>query len=151
MIGVDQFADITRPDHEGRVIVRHNGKELSLRFDWASIQGMQSEWGEDFFAVASRGMDENQITQLAQVASYGSTLTADEVRGLGLPILPVAKACRIAWQFAWFGGEVPDEPEDDAAKKTKPRKTLLERLLKFRSGRASRGATSGISSPTQLA
>lgn len=150
MIGVDQFTDITRPDHDGRVTIRHNGKELSIRFDWAAVKAMQTEWGDDFFAVASRGMDENQIEQLVQVASYGSSLTADEVLDIGLPILAVSKACRAAWQFAWFGGKLPDEV-DDAAKKTKPRKTLLGRLLKFRFGRASRGATSGTSSPTQPA
>lgn len=145
----DAFAEITRPDIWGRVIVRFEGRELSVRFSWQTIREMQAEWGDDWFETATRGMDNKRIAELSEMACFGSGLTPEELDALALPILSVAKACVSAWQWAWVGGEVPDD--DVEPEKAKPHGMLFAQLWSRLCALVSRGATSGTKHHTRPA
>lgn len=118
-------ATVTGPTFDGFVSIETKGKQLSLRFTWASLAKLQDELGEDFISLSSRALDETNIKDLALLAAAGSGLTADEVYEMGLPIVAARDAVTRAWQHAFFGGVLEAEKRESAAKK------IVKRLATF--------------------
>lgn len=119
-------ADISKPDHDGFVMVRYNDKTLSLRFSWAVLDALQKELGDDFIVMSSKALNETDIASITTLASKASGLSYEELQAQQMPIMAVRDAVASAWQYAFFGGELPDEEEDE--KKTLGLLTLLSRL-----------------------
>ncbi len=138
--------EVTGPDFEGRVTVRHGEhKPMVLHFSWGAIQQMQTEYGEEFLQTVSMGLDRKDITVLSHVLSYASGLGEGEIRSRNYPIMPLCAAALRAWEYAWNGGEIAedDEEDDEAPEKRTARVTLWQRLSKAVSVLVSRGPISG--------
>ena len=124
-------AKVTGPTFDGFVSIETKGKQLSLRFTWASLAKLQDELGDDFVSLSSRALDETKIADLAHLAAAGSSLTADDIYELGLPVIHMRDAVTRAWQHAFFGGVLEAEKREGAVKKiTKRLVTFWRSLLK---------------------
>jgi hypothetical protein len=105
------------PDANGVIHFTAPAGELDLHFTWETLAKLQTQWGEEFLAKAAAGMDDLQIEDLAIIVAAASGKTEKEVTEMGLPILPLSNACKLAWSHAWNGGEPVEEKEDEPEKK----------------------------------
>ncbi|MEL6754942.1 MAG: hypothetical protein AAFP81_00790 [Pseudomonadota bacterium] len=90
--------------------------DVDIRFSWESLAGLQAQWGEDFLSKAASGMDSLQIEDLAVIVAAASDVTEAHVMETCPPILPLSNACKLAWSYAWNGGEPPEEKSEPEKK-----------------------------------
>lgn len=147
-MGFDGFTmtetDISRPDREGRVYLRHAGREIIFRFDWWAIASMQEEWGDAFLETAAKGLDQLDVQTLAQMAAFGSGKNSGDVMDMSFPIVPLADALGRAWRAAWRGTDaLIEEAEETTGKKRQTLRGLFARLWNRLCRLASLGKGSG--------
>lgn len=92
--------------------------DLDLRFDWRAMVELQSQWGEEFLTRASAGMDGVIVEDLAIIVAAASRKSAPEISRMSPPIIPLVNACKLAWSYAWNGGEPPEERDAEPEKKS---------------------------------
>src|SRR6056297_2572093 len=112
------------PDVNGLIHFTSPAGEIDLHFTWEVLSKLQTQWGEEFLAKAAAGMDDLQIEDLIVIVAAASGKTERQIRKMGLPILPLSNACKLAWSHAWNGGE-PIEEKEPAPEKTPARLTLF--------------------------
>lgn len=112
------------PDVDGKVHFSAPGGDLDLQFTWEALAKLQTQWGDEFLSKAAKGMDELVIEDLQVVVAAASGKKEREIRELGLPILPLSDACKLAWSHAWNGGE-PVEARETTPEKKPARLTLF--------------------------
>lgn len=99
----------------GTVAVDIDGAKAVLRYDWEAIAQVQTELGEEF--------DLQQLHTLERFAELGFArlnpeITAELLRRVSPPVLPLLKACQEAYSLAYFGSTgPPEETETEASKK----------------------------------
>lgn len=116
----------------GTVVVEIGGAKAVLRYDWEAIAQVQTELGEEF--------DLQQLQTLERFAELGFSrlnpeITAEHLRRVSPPVLPLLKACQEAYSLAYFGSTGP--PEEEAETEAKKKRQLYERLCSWVTGRVS--------------
>ncbi|MEO0955685.1 MAG: hypothetical protein AAFY12_11880 [Pseudomonadota bacterium] len=104
------------PDVDGIVRFESPAINLDLRFDWRAMDRLQEQYGDEFLTRVTAGLDDLLIADLAVVAAAASGKTTEQITEASPPILPLANACKVAWSFAWNGGELPEEKESQPEK-----------------------------------
>lgn len=108
----------TDPDKDGVVYFTSPAGEVRLQFTWEALDRLQKQWpGEEYLKRASAGMDEMIVADLAVIISVASGLGEREVRKMGLPLIPVSNACKLAWSYAWNGGQTAQEAKEKPGKR----------------------------------
>lgn len=137
---------MTTPNHEGTVLLAHNGRAVPLRFTWAVIHTLQQERGlDDWMADVSSAIDRLDMDAMAKLMALVAGVSRAEAEALCVPVIPAKNALLKAWTVGMTGNLPADEAD---AEKNLPQPTLWALLSKLRSGLASAGATSGGSPRT---
>lgn len=145
----DSRASAPAPNHVGTVYLQYAGQAVPLRFSWAVIHQLQTDHGLDgWMDGVAAALDNLDMSAMAGLMGLVAGVDEARARELCVPVLPAKAALTNAWTVA-MTGNVPAEDSD--AEKLMPQMTLLGLLSKLRFGRASAGATSGTSPPTQPA
>lgn len=100
------FSDV---DVNGRVVFESPQLNAEIRFSWEVLASLQAQFGDEFLAKAASAMDSLQLEDLAVFVAAASEVSEREVLDKCPPILPLSNACKLAWSFAWNGGETPEE------------------------------------------
>lgn len=131
--------------HEGRVLLSHDGRTVTLQFTWGVIEAIRAEWGDDYAARMEAALVKSNLPDVAFIIATVAGMPTEDVMKWSPPIAVAGGAINQAWQRAWFGGEAPAK-KDDAANPPKAL-SMLEALsgLRFRLpfARASAGQSSG--------
>ncbi len=135
------------PNHEGTVLLAHNGRAVPLRFTFAVIHRLQQERGlDDWMTDVSAAIDRLDMDAMAKLMALVAGVSREEAEHLCVPVLPAKDALLKAWTAGMTG----NVPADDA-EKTMPQPTLWGPLSRLLSGLASAGASSGPSPRTPSA
>ena len=139
--------EVSAADPYGAVTLSFREKVITFRFSWEAIRQLQELYGEGFLQEVAEGLDNRNVSRLAEIAAITSELTESEVMTYSPPILPLAKALNRAWQAAWMGpGVKPDFDEEalpDAPEGKPTRQRWWSRLWNWRSPAASPMPSSG--------
>lgn len=128
--------------YRGEQILTIGDQELTLVYDWAALSRIRSEMD---LAAQERALS-GEMGPLSEVvaaglARYHPEWTAAKVFDASPPLMPTIRAVEAALNAAYYGpAGAPEEQERNPRSRTA---TLLSRLLKRLTGRASRRPNSG--------
>ena len=129
---------------KGSITVEIGGREHTLYYSWDAIAKIEAQLGKE-------GHDLSDPNTLAVFAAAGfekfhPDLTADQIKRLSPPLIPLLQAVNRAYNYSYYGQEVIPEEERAPANPPLPARIAagLKKFFSRLSGRASDPLISGI-------
>jgi len=129
---------------KGSTTVEIGGREYTLYFSWDAIAKVEAQIGKEAYDLS----DPNTLAIFAAAGfeAYHPDMTADQIKSLSPPLIPLLKAVNRAYNYSYYGNEIIPEEEKAPANPLLPARivTGLKRFFNRLFVRASDPQTSGI-------
>ncbi len=128
---------------KGSTTVEIGGREYTLYYSWDAIAKIEAEIGKEAYDLS----DPNTLAIFAAAGfeKYHPELTADQIKSLSPPLIPLLQAVTRAYNYSYYGKEIIPEDERAPANPPLPARivTGLKRFISRLFVRASDPQTSG--------